>query len=143
MSDNTPIIVTEVFNCSLDTLWQAITDRDEMVKWYFDNIPSFKPEVGHKTQFNIHHNGRDFFHIWKIMDVVPKKSIAYSWEYKGYEGSGEVIFNLLRKDDKTHLKLTAKGMESFPQHIPEFRRESCIAGWNFFIKERLKAFLEP
>ncbi len=30
----------------------------------------------------------------------------------------------------------------FFENIPEFSRESCQAGWNYFIKEQLKAFLD-
>jgi hypothetical protein len=33
-------------------------------------------------------------------------------------------------------------LQSFPGHIPEFKRESCLAGWQYFIRERLKKFLE-
>lgn len=40
------------------------------------------------------------------------------------------------------LKLTHQVMESFPQDIPEFLRESGVKGWNYFIGESLKKFLD-
>ena len=52
-----------------------------MRKWYFENIPSFKPEVGFKTQFNVQSQHRNFLHIWKVTEVVPKKMITYNWKY--------------------------------------------------------------
>ena len=48
-----PIIVEQTFNTSIETVWNAITEVDQMRKWFFDNIPSFKPEVGFETQFDV------------------------------------------------------------------------------------------
>jgi len=47
-------------------------------------------------------------------------------------------------EDKNHvtLKLSTKVVGNFPENIPELKRESCKGGWNYFIKERLKQFLE-
>jgi hypothetical protein len=42
----------------------------------------------------------------------------------------------------TKLTLTARVVEDFDDSIPEFKRESCVAGWNYFIKERLSDYLE-
>ena len=33
-------------------------------------------------------------------------------------------------------------MEDFPDDIPEFKRESDVEGWTFFISKSLKEFLE-
>jgi hypothetical protein len=41
----------------------------------------------------------------------------------------------------TQFTVTTKVIEDFPNDIPEFARESCIGGWNYFIKERLDKFL--
>jgi hypothetical protein len=38
--------------------------------------------------------------------------------------------------------LTVEVLEDFPDDIPEFRRESCIGGWNYFINHRLKEYLD-
>jgi hypothetical protein len=32
--------------------------------------------------------------------------------------------------------------EDYPSDVPEFKRESCIGGWNYFLGEMLKGFLE-
>lgn len=63
-------------------------------------------------------------------------------EYEGYPGDSFVSFELSDEGDKTWLRLTHQVTESFPQDIPEFTRESCLGGWNFFIGENLKEFLE-
>jgi len=37
--------------------------------------------------------------------------------------------------------LTCEVVEDFDDNIEEFKRESGIEGWNYFIKNRLKEFL--
>ncbi len=71
--NDAPIILEQTFNASIETVWNSITEIDQMRKWYFNNIPSFKPEVGFTTQFNIHNDSRDFLHLWKIIEVVSAK----------------------------------------------------------------------
>jgi len=140
--DEKPIIVEENFKASIDTVWKALTDISQMRQWYFENIPSFKPEVGFKTQFNVKSEERNFLHMWEITEVVPLKRIAYSWKFKEYPGEGMVVFELSVQNKFTKLKLTNSGLESFPADIPEFKRESCIAGWEYFINNRLKEYLD-
>lgn len=136
-----PIIVEQTFNTSINNVWNAITKVGQMKQWFFENIESFKPEVGFETQFNVQSQDRNFLHLWKLTEVVPMKKITYSWRYGGYPGDSFVMFELLEQNDQTKLRLTHKGMESFPEEIPEFSRESGIEGWNYFIRKSLKEFL--
>jgi len=137
-----PIVVEQTFNSSLSDVWNAITELDQMHKWYFDNIPAFKAEVGFETEFIIENEGRVFPHKWKITEVVPLKKIAYSWNFEGYSGSSISEFELFKEKDLVKLRLTVIVLEDFPENIPEFKRESCIGGWNYFINQRLKEYLE-
>ena len=137
-----PIIVEQTYNTSTDVVWSAITVADQMRKWYFGTITSFKPEVGFETQFNVKTPDRNFLHLWKVIEVEPKKKIKYNWKYDGYPGDSNVVFELFDENNSKKLRLTHKVTESFPEDIPEFRRESGLVGWNYFIKESLKEFLE-
>ena len=137
-----PIIVHQAFDRSREAVWQAITNVEQMCKWYFNNIPDFKPEVGFETQFNVQSGVRNFMHLWRVTEVIPLEKIAYSWTYEDFAGKAFVEFQLTDKDDKTLLTLKSYGIESFPQDIPEFKRESCQAGWDYFIKDSLKQYLE-
>ena len=47
-----------------------------MIKWFFDNIPEFKPEVGFETQFNVNTGERDFHHVWTITEAIPGQKIG-------------------------------------------------------------------
>jgi len=137
-----PIIVEQSFNTSIESVWKAITDIDQMRQWFFENIPSFKPEVGFETQFNVQSQDRNFLHMWKVTEVVPLRLIRYNWKFEGYQGDSFVVFELFEENNLTKLQLTAQVLEDFPEDIPEFKRESCIDGWTYFIKKSLKEFLE-
>ena len=137
-----PVIVAEIFDVPIEKVWNAITDVETMKHWYFDNIDQFKPEVGSKSKFAVHSGDRTFTHLWEVTEVIPNKVLAYSWRYAEYPGDSELQFLLSEENGKTKLTVTATFIEEFPADIPEFKRESCKAGWTYFIKERLKAFLE-
>ena len=137
------IIVEQSFYVSKVRLWQAITEHDQMVQWFFEEIPDFKAEPGFETQFNISTGERDFNHLWKITTAVPGEKIVYDWRYEGYDGAGIVTFELFDEGGGSRLRLKAEGTETFPQEIPEFKRESGVAGWEYFIQGNLKQFLEP
>ena len=88
--NDAPIIVEQTFNTEIDIVWNSITKIDQMRQWYFDNIPSFKPEVGFETQFNVISQGRNFLHMWKVTKVVLKKKIVYNCKYENYPGNSFV-----------------------------------------------------
>ena len=69
------------------------------------------------------------------------KTLEYNWKFDGYPGDSFVAFELLDEDDLTKLRLTVWVVESFPDDVPEFTRESCIGGWTYFITQSLKGFL--
>jgi uncharacterized protein YndB with AHSA1/START domain len=136
-----PIIVEQSFSVQPDVVWQAITNPDLMRRWYFEQIEDFRPEVGFETQFDIEVGGRIFRHQWKVTDVVPGKSITYTWRYEGFPGLGTTEWKISKTDEGTKLVLTSTGIESFSQDIPEFTRERGQAGWEYFIRESLPNFL--
>ena len=137
-----PIIVEQRFNKPAETIWNAITVHDQMIKWYFDNLPDFKAEVGFKTEFNVISEERNFLHKWEVTEVIPLKKIVYNWQYEDYAGSADVAFEIFEEDDQTKLQIKVIVLEDFSDDIPEFRRESCIGGWEYFIQGRLKEFLD-
>lgn len=140
--EDEPVVVEQIFDRPSDVVWNAITRIDQMRQWYFPNIPAFKAEVGFETRFNVQNEGRDFLHLWKVTEVVPKKKLVYDWRFEGYAGDSFVVFELFEQDNSTKLKLTCHVRESFPQDVPEFKRESCVAGWDYFIRKSLKEYLE-
>jgi len=142
-TSDAPIIIEHQYNASAQQLWDALTNLPEMRKWYVDNIPAFEPKVGFKTEFVIHNEGRTFTHQWEILSVQPQKEITYSWRFKEYNGVSTSQF--LIEDETAEsvtLKLVVKVLEDFPEGIPEFKAESCLGGWDYFLNQQLKSFLE-
>ena len=137
------IVVEQAFDDSKETVWKAITEHNQMIKWFFDNIPEFKPEVGFETQFNVTAGERDFLHLWAITEAIPFQKIVYDWRYKDYPGVGTVTFEIFEQGDGSLLRVTTEGIESFPQDVPEFSHESCEGGWKYFIQGNLKDYLGP
>lgn len=137
-----PVVVEQVFKNPVIKVWQAITEIGQMRQWFFENIPDFKPEIGFNTQFEVQVEDRTFTHLWKVTEVVLLKKITYNWKYKEYPGDSFVIFELLEGNEKVKVRLTTKVIEDFPDHIPEFLRESCVQGWHYFIQERLTDYLK-
>ena len=113
-----------------------------MKLWYFNVIPDFEPTVGFETKFNIQVEDRNYMHLWKIIEVIPNKKIAYTWRFEEYPGESLVSFELIEQGDKTLIRVSNEGLESFPQDVPEFTEESCRAGWEFFIQGNLKEYLD-
>jgi uncharacterized protein YndB with AHSA1/START domain len=136
-----PVIVEQTFAAPPDIVWNAITEIDQMRQWYFENIPAFEPEVGFETQFNVQSESRNFLHMWRVTEVVPGKRITYTWKFAEYPGDSFVVWELFEQDDGTKLRLTVVIEEDFPEEMPEFKRESCLEGWEYFIGKSLKEYL--
>jgi len=73
---------------------------------------------------------------------VPLTMLAYNWKYEDISGDSLAKFELFEENKLTKLRLTHQVLEDFPDDIPEFKRESGLEGWKFFIRKSLKEFLE-
>ena len=141
MKNNEPIIVTQLFNASMEQVWEALTDVEQMQQWYFDAIPDFKPEASFQTRFLITNEGRNFTHNWLITEVEFPTKISYRWTFDEYPGESISTFELTKKEHQTLLTVTSKIIKDFPTDIPEFKRESGVSSWKYLIKESLVKFL--
>lgn len=126
-------------NTPIDRVWKALTDKNEMKKWYF-NISDFEPELGYIFRFEGGEEHKRYLHLCKVLEVIPKKKLKYSWEYPTYPGLSYVSFLLSSTKEGTMLTLIHKDIESFTN--PDFKPEKFKDGWNFLLHESLKGFLE-
>jgi uncharacterized protein YndB with AHSA1/START domain len=139
---NAPFVIERIFNASITKVWNAITNKDEMKKWYFD-LKEFKPQVGFEFQFSAGEEGKEYLHRCKVTEVIPGKKITYSWSYNGYAGMSYVTFELSEiNQNKTKLTLRHTGLETFPTTNPDFAKSNFERGWNEIIGKILKDFLE-
>jgi uncharacterized protein YndB with AHSA1/START domain len=137
---NEPLIIERVYNAPAKAVWEAITDVNKMKQWYFD-IKEFKPEVGFAFQFTGGSEDKKYLHLCKITEVIPGKKLTHSWQYDTYPGKSFVTFELFDQGDKTLLKLTHTGLETFPKE-KDFARESFTQGWTFITGTSLANYLE-
>jgi len=142
--DNKAIVIERIFNAPVEKVWKAITDKQQMKQWYFD-IAEFKPEVGFKFQFTgVGKDGNtQYLHLCEVTEVIPKRKLTYSWRYDGYEGNSFLTFELSAEGDKTRLKFSHEGIETFSENGPDFAKESFAEGWTHIIGKSLNEFLEP
>jgi uncharacterized protein YndB with AHSA1/START domain len=133
------VVIERTLNAPVARVWRALTDVGEMRLWYFD-LEKFEPKVGFEFRFAVEHEGNTYRHICRVTEAIPEKKIAYTWRYEDQPGDSLVTFELSREGNKTRLRLTHKGLETFPK-IPNFARENFEQGWTA-ISAELQRFVE-
>ncbi|MDP2385573.1 MAG: SRPBCC domain-containing protein [Bacteroidota bacterium] len=138
---NNSIIVERTYNATIEKVWNAISNKEEMKKWYFD-LAEFKAEVGFKFQFTGGPpDGVQYLHLCEITEVIPEKKLTYSWKYDGYEGISFVTFELTPIGNTTKLVLTHSGVDSFPKSNKDFGKHNFVEGWTQIIGMALPEYL--
>ena len=136
-----PFIIERTFNAPVESVWQAITYKDKMKDWYFD-FDAFQPAPGFEFRFYGGDENQQFLHICQVKEVEENKRLSYSWRYDGYPGESLLTFELYDEGEKTKVRLTHAGLETFPSDNPAFAKENFEAGWNEIIGTSLKDYLE-
>jgi uncharacterized protein YndB with AHSA1/START domain len=134
------VVIERTLNAPLARVWNALTDVDQMREWYFD-LKEFKPQVGFEFEFVVEHEGNRYHHLCRVTEVVLEKKIVYTWRYKDEPGDSLVTFELSSEGDKTRVKVTHTGIETFPK-TPAYARKNFETGWTALIGTELKQFVE-
>ena len=138
----TPFTIERTYDAPADLVWKAITEKDRMKDWYFD-LKEFIPEIGFEFRFvGGPEEGIQYEHVCVITEVVTGQKLTYSWRYEGYGGISHVTFELFPEGNKTKLKLTHAGLETFPADNPDFAKENFAEGWTQIIGTSLKEYVE-
>ncbi len=136
---NSPLVKEFHYDAPVEKVWMALTDKEKMKKWYFPQLKEFEPIAGYQFQFE--DDGGEYHKEWTVTQVEEGKTLGHSWAYKGYPGSSEVVFELFAEGDRTRLKVTQTGLESFPDH-PHFKSARFEWGWDNLLGQNLKQLLE-
>lgn len=137
-----PFVIERVYAAPLELVWKAISNKEEMQKWYFPDLDKYKPEVGAGFEFYAGKDGKQYLHQCKVTEVIENKKISYTWKYDHFEGNSLVTFELFSEGNKTKIRLTHGGLESFNTTNPDFAKESFAKGWEYFIGDKLRTFVE-
>ena len=136
-----PIIIERTLNAPIQTVWEAFTNADALRKWFFD-ISAFKAKVGFAFEFwGKGKEGEDFLHKCEVTEVEELHKLAYSWRYEGFEGISFVSIELQNEGEKTKIKLSHTGLESFPA-TNAFAPENFAQGWTALIGTLLPDYLK-
>lgn len=136
-----PFTIERTYNAPIEKVWKAISNNDDMKKWYFP-LPEFKAEPGFEFTFTGGpKDGRQYVHLCQVKEVIPGKKLSYSWRYKDAPGDSLVTFELFAEGKNTRLKLTHSGIETFDQKNPDMDAKNFEAGWNHIIGKGLPDFL--
>lgn len=135
-----PLVLERTLNAPAAAVWNAITRKEAMQQWSFP-VEEFKPEAGFEFRFTVEHEGFTYRHLCQIVEVIPGQKLAHTWRYEGYEGDSRVTFELFAEGNKTRLRLTHEGLESFPI-TPAFAKTNFMQGWTQLIGSSLKEFVE-
>ena len=135
-----PLVIERAIAAPVARVWQALTTTEEMRRWFFD-LAEFKAEPGFEFRFAVVHEGFNYDHRCRVMAVIPNKKLAFAWRYVGYEGDSLVTIELFAEGNRTRVKLTHTGLETFPA-IPPFARKNFMRGWTEIIGSALGDFVE-
>ena|SRR5687768_11992230 len=139
--NNAPFVIERTYDAPSSVVWEAITRKEKMKEWYFD-LQEFRAEEGFEFEFSGGSEEKTYLHLCKVTEVVNGRKLSYSWRYEGYPGSSVVTFELFPEGDKTRVKLTHAGLETFATDNKDFRKESFAAGWTDIIGKNLKEYVE-
>lgn len=140
--DRKKVVVERTYNAPIDTVWEALTNKDQMKQWYFE-VSDFKAEVGFEFEFYGESKGKKYLHKCTVVEANPKTKIAYTWRYEGYEGQSLVTFELFSEDkNKTRVKVTHSDLDTFSSDNPDFAQNNFNEGWNIIMGKSLYNFVE-
>ena len=104
------------FPQSPENVWEYLTRADLMELWLMPN--NFKPITGYEFEFRIKPvPALDFDGIvyCKVLEIVPYKTLSYSWKTGPGNGKIEldsiVVWKLIPKDNGTELLLEHTGFK--------------------------------
>lgn len=137
------IQIEKQFHAPIAKVWDAITNKDTMKKWYFD-IDDFELKLGHSFNFWAGPpEGKEWHHQCIILELIPEKKLSHSWTYPGYDGETLVSWELIHiSEDITQIKFRHEFIKPFSDEIEELRQENFQEGWTYIINIGLKEFLE-
>jgi uncharacterized protein YndB with AHSA1/START domain len=136
------IIVERTFDAPIAKVWNAITNKDEMKKWYFD-LEEFKPKAGFKFDFiGGDKDQAQYLHLCEVQEAEAETKLSYTWRYDNYPGNSLVTWELMDKGEKTILRLTHADVHTLAEGGPDFARENFVKGWTYIIHTSLRKYLE-
>ena len=144
MSDQTSIKQEITIYASVDKVFRAITDADQLTQWFPDvtileakeggdvQFTFLKDQSNYKSNKHPHKLDKDYHVVGKIIKIVTNKELSYTWKHKDIPDFPETIvsWQLEQLDEnKTRLILSHSGFTDKDQEEYDNHTE----GWSWFI----------
>lgn len=133
---NLEIRKTIIIDASIDTVFKAITDQEELTQWFPDQAV-LEPRVSGRVIFttikNLHPEWKldgDYVMEGSIKEFLPNRKLSYTWKYRDKPDFPEttVIWELTEiSHAKTQVELTHSGFTGVEKGLTSF--ESHNEGW--------------
>jgi len=138
---NSEIRKTIIANATPDKIFSAISNENELSKWWVD-IPKLELKLGGKLSFrflkeNSEQLKKDYIIKGKVIELILNKKLVYSWKPTDEpEFSDSLVTWELEEFDssKTKVKVTHSGLENCKSF------EKLDAGWTFFLNKLEKLY---
>ncbi|MFD1768914.1 SRPBCC family protein [Sphingobacterium suaedae] len=142
MTESAAVLVERTYSASLDTVWDALTDKAKIKAWYFE-IPEFELQEGAEFDFYEPGEAKRFQHHCKILAIKPKQLLRYSWSHPSHsQGASVVSWHLMPRGNATTVRLVHEGIETFADAGEDFTRAKYEKGWSTILGASLAHFLE-
>ena len=129
---------THTIKASPDRVFRALTDADDLTRWFASSAKS-DPKTGGRYTFEYAFDDASRNHATdgEYRAATPGKSVAYSWPAGHAKHPTEVAFTLAPKDGGTEVTLVHSGWKA----DAEASMKEHDMGWGFFLSN-LKSYLE-
>ena len=125
-------------NTEISAAFESIQKR--VGEWWTPNLEGSSEKAG--DEFTVYFG--DTYVVFKITELAPTSKIVWqvtdcylSWLHDKHEWTGTtLIWEFERDEPTTQISLTHKGL------VPKAEcYDSCVKGWNFFLKKSLYKLL--
>lgn len=136
------ITVQQAICAPTEKVWQALTDPNEMKKWYFD-MPDFAAVPGHVFSFEAGSEDQKYYHELEILEVDPNKKLVHTWTYPELSQAVTTVeWTLEDSDGATLVTLKHSGVSAFSGLGKDFRQQSFENGWQEIVTKMLRNHAE-
>jgi len=118
----------KVLNHSIQTIWNAITQADEISTWFIQ--ADFKAEKGYQYTFTSEPNEKGCTVISGTVKEANPYLLVYSWIVADTKVETTVSWALKSVDGGTKLSLTHSGISNYAGDTAIAMFESFSGGWD-------------
>ena len=129
-------------DASPEVVFKAISDPKELTNW-FPDAAILEPRTGGKFKLSFYKEldksgkmDQDFFPEGKVLEFVPNKKLAYTWQHKNISDFPETVVTWELEQlgkNKTRLTLTHSGFTAKEEGITSAKEHN--QGWSYFLDE--------